>query len=165
MENPVKKQHDGIYSYFIRGINPRVSLETINEIKQYAVKVVEAKESTLMVGKNWIIVVKRICDSEYERIEVRCFKDMCEPYERISTRYIEYVDGVIENVEVDCDEQEIATHDIAYYMCRIKYNYCRYNAIIAITVDPLDIHILNNDKELQLLLDLMPVDTLLVRPM
>ena len=177
METQLKKQrnetaknqynglYNGLYSYFIRGVNRNVTQEVIDEIKQHAIKVVETKRSILIVGRNWVVVGKKACDTEYERIEVRCLGDVCVPYGEIASRDIEHIDGVIENVEVNCNEQEIEIHDIAYYMCRIGYRYCSYYIIIAVKIDPHDIHILKNDKELQLLLDLIPIETLLVRPM
>jgi len=165
----VKKQYNevmsGLYSYFIRGANIRVTPEIMNEIKKYAVKVVETKQSILVVGRNWIVIGKRICGNEQEGIEIRCSKDECTPCEEITSQDVEYVDGVIEDVEVNCNEQEIEIHDTAYYMCSISYRYCFYSVTIAITIDPHDVCKLNNDKELQLLLDLIPSELLLVRPM
>jgi len=161
VENP----RNGIYSYFVRGFNTRIDPEIMNKIKQYAMKVIESEESILVVGKNWVVVGKKIHDSEYERIEVRCFKDICETHEEILPRYLDYVVGVVESVEVDCSERKIIDYGIADYTCSIQYNYYKYSVIIAVTIDPLDIHKLNNDKELQLLLDLMSFSTLLVRPM
>jgi len=169
MNPPHEEKHNegynGIYSYFIRGINPRVSSEVLNNIKQYAVKVVESRESILIVGRNWVIVGKKVCGSDYEGFEVRCFKDVCEPYEEITPRYLEDIIGAVESVEVSCNVQKTVIRDIADYLCRVSYNYCIYNVVVAITIDPHDIHILKNDKELQLLLDLIPSETLLVRPM
>jgi hypothetical protein len=161
----VYKSRDGIYSYFIRGFNNRVEPKTINELKQYAVKVVESRDSMLIVGKNWVAVIKKIYDSEHERIQIRCFNDICEPYNEIIPKYLEYVEGVIEDVEVDCNELRIIDRDKADHTCFIRYNYYNYSMIIAITIDPLDINKLNNDRELQILLDLMPSNTILVRPM
>ena len=156
---------DGIYSYFIRGFNTRVDPDIINEIKQYAIKVIESRESIIIVGRNWIVVGKKIYDYEYEKFGVRCFNDICEPHNEILAKYLEYVEGVVENVEVDCNELKITNDNITDCVCRVYYHYYRYSVIIAITIDPLDIHKLNNDNELKLLLDLIPSSTILVRPM
>jgi len=165
MQQPRGGIYNGIYSYFIRGVKSDVDPKTIEEIKQYAIKVIESDNSMLLVGRNWIVVAKKMRDSESEGVGIRCFKDICEPHEEITLRELEYTSGVVENVEIDCDVVKIIDRDIEDRTCWIRYNFYNYGIIVAITVDPLDVIRLNNDREIQLLLDLIPPHNMLVRPM
>ena len=161
----MNEKNNGIYSYFIRGTDLRLMPRDLEEIKKYATKVIEARESILIVGKNWIVVVKKIYGYDHEHITVRCFNDVCEPYDEIEP--IDVLDSlkVPTTVDIECTFDGKRGENILDYDCRVQYNYFEYFAVIAITIDPLDIHRLSNDKELQLLLDLIPAHRLLVRPM
>jgi len=161
VENP----RNGIYSYFIRGTDIRLTPRDMETLKQHAVKVIEGGELILMIGKNWIVMVSKLHGHDYECIRIRCFGDTCEPHREIETMEVMSEVFVPTTVEVTCRRELEISENIDDYVCEIRYNYIAYDATIAITIDPLDIGRLNNDRELQLLLDLMKTDRILVRPM
>jgi hypothetical protein len=165
MSVPVPKPVNGIYSFFIRGTGIRVHENEVRELKNYAVKTIESENSILYIGRYWIAVVDKLYGDVGETMMVRCFKDICEPHEEIELRelYDEY--QLIIDVNVECEEWKKIDNDVVDYECIIKYKYIRYNGIIGITIDPLDILQIARDDELKLLVKLMSRGALLVRPM
>jgi len=161
VENP----RNGIYSYFIRGTDVRLTSRDVEVLKQHATKVVEGGELILIIGKNWIVMVRKLHGHDYECIRIRCFGDVCEPHREIEAMEVMSEVFVATTVEVTCRRESEISENIDDYVCEIRYNYIAYDATIAITIDPLDIDRLNNDREIQLLLDLMKTDRILVRPM
>jgi hypothetical protein len=165
MSRSKSKSISGIYSYFIRGTDIRLVPRDLEEIKKYATKVIEARESILVVGKNWLVMINKIHGYDHEYIRIRCFGDMCEPHREI--KMAEVLDEVFipTTVETICREELKIDKNVDDYECEVRYNYIAYDTTIAITIDPLDISRLDNDKELQLLLDLMKTNRILIRPM
>jgi hypothetical protein len=159
------KAVSGIYSFFIRGAEIRVMPKDIEKLKQHAIKVVEGEDLMLIVGKNWLVMIDKIHGYEHEYIRIRCFPDMCEPHREIEMAEILNEVSIPTTVETICREELRIDRSTDDYECEVRYNYISYSAIIAITIDPLDINRLNNDKELQLLLNLMKTSRILVRPM
>jgi hypothetical protein len=143
----------------------RLAPEDIERLKQYATKMIEGEELILIVGKNWLVMTRKLHEYEHEYVEIRCFGNICEPYKEIEIA--EILDEALTptTVEVKCIKEREVGKDIEDFECEVRYNYIVYDATIAITIDPLDINRLDNDKELQLLLDLMRTNRILIRPM
>jgi hypothetical protein len=161
----ILKERNGIYSYFMRGTDISLNPDNIKELKKHATKIIEGRELMLIVGKNWIVVIRKIHMSESENIYLRCFGDICEPNEEMEPREVIDETAVPVNVVVECMDVRGFRRETIDYNCRIKYDYVIYDATIAITVDPRDIEKMGNDEELQLLLDLLKTNRILVRPM
>jgi hypothetical protein len=156
---------NGLYSFFIRGTSISLKPRDIDRLREIAAKIYEAQERVLMIGRNWIVLMRKIHMSESEYEYLRCFNDICEPHNEIEPK--EVLDDTVEPVSVDvsCVKVRGLYKDTEDYECRIRYHYVMYDAIIGIAIDARDIVKVDNDKELQLLLELMKTDRILIRPM
>jgi hypothetical protein len=143
----------------------KISYKDMERLKSYAIKVIEGKEMTLMVGRNWIVVVSKLYGYDNEYARIRCFGNECVPHGEIKPKEVLDPLSTPDEVRVECVEKRVVEKDISDLDCVIKYGYIIYSAIVAITVDPMDISRLDNDKEIQALLDLMWAGRVLVRPM
>jgi hypothetical protein len=159
---------NGIYSYFIRGAGVNIAVDELSELKRYAIKVVEAENAALYVGRFWMVYVDKITDVYTSAVRITCSDSECwleklfEPYwvSDLNSRT-----DVIVDVSVEYEEWERRGDGTVEYICRINYKYVRYRGIIAVTVDPLDIVTLASDGELRLLLNLVSRSRPLIRPM
>jgi hypothetical protein len=161
----ILKERNGIYSYFIRATNIRLTPADIEKLRQYAIKVIEGEELILIVGRNWIVLARKIDTYDNEYVPVRCFRDICEPHNEIEYREVLLAGYEPTGVDVVCREHRKVDIDVVDYDCEVRYNYIYYEATVAITIDPLDVQKINSDEELQLLVDLLPEYGVLVRPM
>ena len=159
------RSRNGIYSYFIRVTDVRISPGELERLKQHAVKVVEGEDALLIVGMSWVAIVQKIQGYEYENVVVRCFKDECIPSDEIEPWYVLDERRLPTSIELIYERTKGTLSGIEDYTITVKYNYVMYDATVAMTIDPLDIEKLYSDEELKLLTEIISRSRALVRPM
>jgi hypothetical protein len=164
----VKRVVNGIYSYFIRATDVSIAVDELNKLRKYALKVIEAGDVILYVGRFWIVYVEEEEETYGDVIHVKCYNDECIELEPIEPEWVYHLNSkfyIVEDVKVEYEKWSESKDGTTEYSCRSVYSVVRYRGTVAMTIDPLDIITLASDDELKLLLEIISRSGLLIRPM